>query len=63
MWEEARDKSSASAVSSCGEDAVGVLEADIPPEEARARADDEKLRNIANIESALDIFGVLKYKV
>lgn len=42
---------------------MGVLEADIPPEEARARADDEKLRNIANIESALDIFGVLKYKV
>lgn len=35
----------------------------MPPEEARetiAADDEEKLRNIARIESALDIFGVLK---
>lgn len=40
-----------------------MLEADMPPEEARetiAADDEEKLRNIARIESALDIFGVLK---
>lgn len=65
MWEEAIDRSSASTVSSCGEDAEGVLDADIPPEDARdtsAADDDEKLRNIAKIESALEIFGVLKHK-
>lgn len=41
---------------------MGVLDAEIPPDGALARVDDEKLRNIANIESALDIFGCLKYK-
>lgn len=42
-----------------------MLDADIPPEDARdtsAADDDEKLRNIAKIESALEIFGVLKHK-
>lgn len=42
-----------------------MLDADIPPEDARdtsAADDDEKLRNIAKIESALEIFGVLKRK-
>lgn len=63
MCDEARDTSS-STVSSCGDEAVGVLDADIPPEDAldtMAADDEEKLRNIASIESALEIFGVLKY--
>lgn len=58
------DTSSASIVSSCGDDAVGVLDIESPPEDAREvrAADDEKFRNIANIESALDIFEVLKVR-
>lgn len=63
ICEEAIDKSSASTVSSCGEDADGVLDADTPADDARdasAADDDEKLRNMARIESALDIFGVLR---
>lgn len=38
-----------------------MLEADIPPDDAldTAAVDDEKFRNIASIESALEIFGVL----
>lgn len=39
-----------------------MLEADTPPDEALemiAADDDEKFRNIARIESALEIFGVL----
>lgn len=50
-------------MSSCGDEAVGVLDADIPPEdalEAIAAVEDEKFLNIAKIESALEIFGVLK---
>lgn len=41
-----------------------MLDNDTPPDEARdtiAADDDEKLRNIARMESALDIFGVLEY--
>lgn len=59
------DTSSPSTVSSCGDDAVGVLEAEKPPDEARemmAADDDEKFRNIARMESALEIFGVLLAK-
>lgn len=65
ICEEASDISSPSIVSSCGDDAEGVLETETPPEEARdtiAADDEEKLRNMARIESALDIFGVLKGK-
>lgn len=65
MCEDASDISSASTVSSCGDDPEGVLEAETPPEDARetiAADDDEKLRNMARIESALDIFGVLRSK-
>lgn len=57
--------SSPSTVSSCGDDADGVLDADMPPEDARdtiAAEDDEKLRNIARMESALDILGCLSTK-
>lgn len=63
MCEDAIDKSSASTVSSCGDEAEGVLDKEIPPEDARdtiAADDDEKFRNIARIESALEIFGCLK---
>lgn len=63
ICEEASDMSSASTVSSCGEDAEGVLDTETPPEDARetiAAEDDEKFRNIARMESALEIFGVLK---
>lgn len=50
-------------MSSCGDDAEGVLDIDAPPDDALetiAADDEEKLRNIARIESALEIFGVLK---
>lgn len=64
IWcDDAKDMSSPSAVSSCGDEAVGVLDADMPPDdawEAIATVEEEKLRNMANIESALEIFGVLK---
>lgn len=63
MCDEAMDISSASTVSSCGEEAEGVLDTETPPDDARdtiAADDDEKFRNIARIESALEIFGVLK---
>lgn len=43
-----------------------MLEADTPPDDAReamAADDDEKFRNIARIESALEIFGVLKIEL
>lgn len=65
MCDDDSDMSSASTVSSCGDDAVGVLEAEMPPDDARemmAADDDEKFRNIAKMESALEIFGVLLVK-
>lgn len=64
--EDASDTSSASTVSSCGDDADGVLDKETPPDDARetmAADDDEKFRNIARIESALEIFGVLVDKI
>lgn len=63
MCEEAIDRSSASTVSSCGDEAEGVLDTETPPDDARdtiAAEDEEKFRNIARIESALEIFGCLK---
>lgn len=65
ICEDAKDISSASTVSSCGDEADGLLDTDTPPDEARetiAADDDEKFLNIAKIESALEIFGVLRNK-
>lgn len=62
ICDEAIDMSSASTVSSCGDDADGVLDTETPPDDALdtiAADDEEKLRNIARIESALEILGVL----
>lgn len=58
VYTEEVDESSSPATSSCGEDAVGVVDGDTINEIGKLTPAEleEKFRNIAKIESALDGF-------